>query len=124
MVSATDQTKANTHLSVWPSALVCDSNHAFPVLGFALEDLGIYDLWQAVCRDPESLFLAHCSTRLGIKLQRRSNSCVILSQEKPQKPVSLNKCNDSARDPAIHRYGTRSRARTSKRPINVNPAKP
>src|SRR5271157_3998711 len=117
MVSATDQTKANTHLSVWPSALVCDSNHAFPVLGFALEDLGIYDLWQAVCRDPESLFLA-------LNFSARSNSCVILSQEKPQKPVSLNKCNNSARDPAIHRYGTRSRARTSKRPINVNPAKP
>jgi len=34
MVSATDQTKANTHLSAWPSALVCDRNHAFPVLGF------------------------------------------------------------------------------------------
>jgi hypothetical protein len=29
---------------VWPSTLVRNSDHAFPVLGFAREDRGIYDL--------------------------------------------------------------------------------
>jgi hypothetical protein len=44
MISATAQTKANTLLSKQPSASVDDSNHALPVLGFALEDRGIHDL--------------------------------------------------------------------------------